>query len=177
MPQRGWSAGILEQAYAVGTAADDKILNDLGKLRDEGGKKYRLVKNAEASATLALGVAAYHKLSDAANHEKYVYQCLTANLHCLAGIVVTTAGILAGQAGWVQCHGNNASVSVSGATTGGTDIAAGEFLKGSNAADNLVRDTVTTGRGTYARTVQTLTAVGTTTTPAAAYIRGFILAL
>lgn len=169
--QRGFAAGDITRSYAADVGVE------VGKTWAKDGKIYRFVKNTEASTTLALGQAAYHVLSDAGNHEKYVKLALTANLHCLAGIVMATAGIPAGYFGWVQCHGNNESVSVSGETTGGTNLAAGEFLKGANATAHLIRDTVTTGRGTYARTVQMLEAVATTTTPAAGYKRGFIMCL
>jgi len=147
----------------------------VGSVRNVGADSFRWVENKDVVA-LALGQAAYHKLSDGATFENSVYQCLTANLTCLAGIVCATDGIDSTGSnrysfGWVQIFGNNGSISVSGATTGGTDIASGEFLKGANAVSHLVRDSTAP---TYRRTVQILAAVTTTTTPAAGYKRGFI---
>ncbi len=146
----------------------------VGKIREEEDKLYRFVKNAESSTALALGEAAYHKITDTTDLLKNVYQCLTANLSLLGGIVMATAGIAAGDYGYIQTFGLNASITVSGPTTGGTTIAAGDWLKGVNAASYMVRDGPSTAQSTYARNVQILQTVATTTTPAAAYVTGMI---
>lgn len=159
--------------YVDSKTTDDD--NAAGKLQWEENKAYRLVKNAEASTAFVLGDAVYHKLSDGADMSKNAYIALTANLSVLAGIVVATNGIAAASYGWVQVFGMNDTINVSGATTGGTNIAAGDYLKGVTAVTYLVRDAAT--QPAYKRTVQAVTAVGTTTTPAAARIRGFISCL
>lgn len=152
--------------------------NDLGRIRVEDGKMYRLIANCETATDFALGDVVFHKLSDGVNMSKYGYKCLSANLSVAAGVVVATAGILSSTGtsprryGWVQVFGENASVNVSGATTGGTDVAAGDYLKGVNAAVYLIRDAAT--QALYRRNVQILEAVGTTTTPAAATKKGFV---
>jgi hypothetical protein len=146
---------------------------------DQGAKVYRWVENKDAVA-LTFGQAAYHKLSDGVDMLKRVYQALTANLSVLAGIVVATDGIEETGTGkyafgWVQIYGTNSSVSISGATTGGADIAAGMYLKGVNAASHLVQDT--TAETSYKRYVRAMEAITTTTTPAATYKKGYINAL
>lgn len=146
----------------------------VGNVRTIGEKVYRWVLNADAAADLTAGQTAYHKISDGSLIFQKVYQCLTANLSVLAGIVQGT--LTHGLYGWVQCLGY-CSVSVSGATTGGTDIAAGDYLKGVTAASHMVRDAAATGQPTFPRGVQILAAVGTTTTPAAALVAGFVRAL
>lgn len=150
------------------TTDDEKAV---GKLLYEESRIYRFVKNADV-VTLALGDVAFHKLSDGADMSKNVYQCLTANLGVMAGVVTATNGLAASAYGFVQVFGMNDTISVSGATTGGSNIAAGDYLKGSNTANYVIRDAAT--QPLYRRNIQAITAVPTTTTPAAATIRGFI---
>lgn len=145
--------------------------NSLGKLNYQEQGIYRFVQNAD-TVTLALGDVAFHKLSDLSAMHQKVYQALTANLGVMAGVVVATAGLTTLQYGFVQVFGYNGSVSVSGATTGGTNIAAGDYLKGVNTQNYTVRDAAVQPQ--YKRTIQILTAVATTTTPAAALQPGFI---
>lgn len=146
--------------------------NGVGNEVEVNGNIYRWVKNAESSTTIAFGQAAFHTLSDGITLHQNVKLCATANLGYLGGVVVATSGIAAGSYGWIQTHGTNTSVSVSGATTGGTAIAAGDYLKGVNAAAHVVRDAVT--QPAYKKLIQALTAVATTTTPAGAYLPCFI---
>jgi len=164
------------------TDVKKRDLEGIGRLRfeDDGGI-YRWVLSKEAAATdFSAGQVAFHKLSDGVDMLKYVYIALTANLGVMAGVVM---GALEGGAadtegntepgfGWVQTSGYNTSVSVSGATTGGTAIAAGDYLKGVNSAKHVVRDAAT--QALYKRNIQALEAVATTTTPAPAFIKGLV---
>lgn len=155
----------------------DNDLDGVGNVRQSGGDVYRYVQNKDAGVALALGDIAYHKFSDGANMTKYVYQALTANLSVMAGVVVGTDGLAAYtttsvSCGWIQIFGYNGSVNVSGGTIGGTNIVAGDYLKGVNVASYSVRDSVT--QAMYARNIQILEAVTTTTTPIAAVKKGFI---
>ena len=158
-------------------ARSDRDLEGVGSVRTIGDRVYRWVKNADASNAITFGQAAVAKASDGVNMFKYVYQTITASLAWIAGIVMATDGLDANTGtlpkifGWIQVYGAQESVSVSGATTGGTDLTTGEYLKGVNAAGHLVRDGTTP---TYRRTLIALTNVGTTTTPAAAYIPAYI---
>jgi len=146
----------------------------VGSLRTIGEKVYRWVKNADAAVDFIVGEATYHKISDGSLMQTLVYQCLTANLSVLAGIA---QGLLThGSYGWIQVLGP-CSVSASGATTGGTAIAAGDWLKGVNTANYMVRDGAATAQATFNRCVQTLVAIATTTTPAAALVSGFVRCL
>ena len=146
----------------------------VGSVRTIGEKLYRWVKNADAAVDLAVGDAAYHKITDLTTVAQNVYQCLTANLSLLAGFAA--GAITHGTYGWVQIYGPG-SVSASGATTGGTVVAAGDWLKGVNTANYMVRDGASTAQATFNRCVQTLVAIPTTTTPAAALVAGFIRCL
>lgn len=162
--------GLFGLSLTASKTTDDEL--DVGRVRFEESKRYRFVKNAESATTLSLGHVAFHKLSDAADMLKNVYLALTANLSVMAGVVMATDGIAAGSYGWVQTFGYNATISVSGATTGGTNIAAGDYLKGANGVSYAVRDAAT--QPAYRRNIQAITAVATTTTPAAAAIAGLI---
>lgn len=167
MPQKQLFSTKLTQSYT----SDPE--GDVGKLRyEDDGRIFRFVKNAESATALTLGQACCHTISDLTDMCKNVKIPLTANLGALAGIVMATDGIAAGSYGWIQVFGLNASVSVSGATTGGTNIAAGDYLKGADTKAYLVRDAAT--QRLYRNGVQILTAVTTTTTPAAALVAGFI---
>ena len=155
------------------TVVESDVDSDVGRIRIEDGKMYRFVQNAEATTALTVGQAAFHKLSDTSTMENKVYVCLTANLSVFAGIVCATS-LTAQYYGWVQIYGYCASVSVSGATTGGTEIAIGDWLKGVTAVGHMVRDAAYTTHPTYPRAVMILEAVATTTTPAAAQVKGFV---
>jgi hypothetical protein len=165
------------------TEAYDEDLEGVGSVRWEGDACYRWVKNEDASNALSYGQAAYHALANTTNFLKYVKQAATANLSALGGIVMATAGLAANTGtnpkiyGWIQVFGYAASVSVSGQTTGGSDLAVGDFLKGVNSANHFVLDATTGTAPTYSRTVRLLEAVGTTTTPAAAYKKALIQCL
>lgn len=170
---------LLFQTKTTDTSKSTDV-EGIGRYRfSDDGRVYRWIKNND-TVTLNQGDVCFHKYSDGADQStatsssigRYVYQCLTANLGIMAGIVTTTSGIAAGQFGWIQIFGENLSVSVSGATTGGTDIAAGDYLKGKNVSNYLIRDTATSP--TYNRSIQALVAIPTTTTPAAALTKGFI---
>jgi hypothetical protein len=163
----GWVTVTVDQVKSTD-------VEGVGNLRQIGEKTYRWVKNADAAVDFVAGEAAYHKITDTTTLKQNVYQALTANLAFLAGIV--QGALTHGSYGWIQVLGP-CSISVSGATTGGTDIAAGDWLKGANTKSYLVRDGASTAQATYARAAQTLVAVGTTTTPAAALVAGFISAL
>jgi hypothetical protein len=143
----------------------------VGRLRLEGESIYRWVKNEEQSTALTKGQAVVHTPGNGADYLNFVKQPTTATLMELGGIVMAPS-LPAGHYGWIQVFGYNASVSVSGATTGGTDIAPGDYLKCVNAAGHMVRDTTTTP--SFQNTVKILEAVETTTTPAPAYKKGFI---
>lgn len=165
------------------TDCKTRDLEGIGRLRyDDDGNVYRWVLNKEAAATdFTIGQVVFHKISDGADMLKWVYQALTANLSVMAGVVLgstlygggsdvgtnTYAGF-----GWVQVMGFTASVSISGATTGGTAVAAGDYLKGVNSASYVVRDAAT--QPLYKRNIQVLEAVGTTTTPAAGFKKGMV---
>lgn len=148
---------------------------------ESNGHRYRWVQCAEAAATdFVAGQVAFHKISDGEDMLKKVYVALTANLSVMAGVVM---GALEGGGtdvatntepsfGWVQTFGYNTSVSVSGATTGGTDIAAGDYLKGITAVKHVIRDAAT--QSLYRRNIQILEALGTTTTPAAGFKKAFV---
>jgi hypothetical protein len=160
----------MKQVFGIGGLTETNTKdpgNDVGRIRIEDGNIYRLVQNKEASAALTVGQLAFHKLSDGATMLKKVYKCLTANLSVCGGVVLATS-LAAAEYGWVQCYGYNASVSVSGATTGGADIAVGGYLKGVDANAHAVLDHATSP--TYQRTLRALQTVTTTTTPAAALI-------
>jgi hypothetical protein len=141
----------------------------VGVLRVENNKIYRFVKNAETDVTFSAGNMVSHVLTNGTTSLNSVKKAATANLGYLAGACVSTLEANTGTNpkiyGWILVQGIG-SVSVSGATTGGTDIAAGDYLKGVNAQSYVVRDAATSP--IYGRNVQILTAVGTTTTPAAA---------
>ncbi len=150
-------------------SATDK--DGVGNLRYEGDKVYRYVQNAESATALTVGQAGFHTASG--GDQTTVKVCATANLGLLAGVVMATS-FTAQYYGYVQVQGVG-SVSVSGATTGGTAVAAGDYLKGVNGSGHMVRDAAT--QPIYSRNVQVLTAVGTTTTPAAALVSCLIRAL
>lgn len=154
------------------TRSETTDLNGIGNLFYEDEKIYRWVKNDEASTALSLGQVCAHTLSDGIALTQKVKIPATANLGFLAGVVVSTLGIAAGSYGFIQVFGPNTSVSVSGATTGGTAIAAGDYLKGVNAAAHVVRDAAVQPQ--YMRGIQAITLLAVTTTPAAAYLPCFI---
>lgn len=182
---------MLKHIYS--TALTDTAVWDkegIGRIRyEDDGSVYRWVWNKEAAATdFTIGQVAFHKISDGADMLKYVYIGLTANLSVMGGVVL--ASTLYGGAtyasnsnttntykgfGWLQVHGYSASVSMSGATTGGIAVAAGDYLKGVDSAKHVVRDAAT--QPLYKKTIQTLEAIGTTTTPAAGFKKAFVTCL
>jgi len=152
-------------------------VDGVGRIRvGDDGKMYRYVKNAESATALTLGQVCCYTLSEGIDMFKSVKIPLTANLSLLAGVVMATDGIAAGEYGWIQVLGENASISAIGATTGGADVAAGSFMKPANAVAHLVYDT-TSGAAAYRRQIQLLASIGTTTTPAAGYKAGVISCL
>jgi len=165
------------------TEAYDEDVEGLGSVRWEGNACYRWVKNESSSVALTYGQVACHTLANTTDFLKLVKQAATANLSALAGVVMATAGLAANTGtlpkcyGWVQIFGYAASVSVSGQTTGGSDLAVGDFLKGVNSASHLVLDATTGTAPTYSRNIRLLEAVGTTTTPAAAAKKAMIQCL
>lgn len=148
----------------------------VGTIRVEQDKIYRWVKNAETATTFSAGQVVAHVITAGTTAIQEVKQMATANLSFLAGVVMGT--LVGSSYGWIQIWGTG-SVSVSGATTGGTDIAAGDVLKGVNAAAHMVRDQAA-GAATPPvgfRNVKILVSVTTTTTPAAALKAGEIRCL
>lgn len=145
----------------------------VGTLRYENEKIYRWVKNEEASTALTVGQLATHVIANGILLTTTVKQPATANLGFIGGVVVATS-LTAGYYGWIQIYGPNSSVSVSGGTTGGTDIAAGDYLKGVNSAGHAIRDTTIGGTPAFRRNLVILESVTTTTTPAAALKKAFI---
>lgn len=136
----------------------------VGNIRYEDDKTYRFVQNAETNITFSAGDIVAHVLTNGTTSTRTIKQVVTANLGYLAG-KVEAPSLKPSSYGWIQINGEG-NCSVSGATTGGTNIAAGDYLKGVNAANYVVRDAAT--QGLYRRSIQVLTAVATTTTPAAA---------
>lgn len=167
MPQKQLFSTKLTESYLTDPEGD------VGKLRyEDDGRIFRFVQNAEASTALTLGQVCCHTISTTTSVFTTVKIPLTANLGTMAGVVMATNGIAASSYGWIQVFGANASISVSGATTGGTDIAAGDYLKAANGVAYAVRDAAT--QKLYKNGVQILTAVATTTTPAAAHKPGIV---
>lgn len=165
------------------TDAKTRDLEGIGRERQEAdGSKYRWVQMKEAAATdFTVGQIAFHKISDTSDMLKNVYIGLMANLSVMAGVVMASTLYGGGtdtlnntyaSFGWVQIFGYTASISISGATTGGTDVAAGDYLKGVNSAKHVVRDAAV--QAAYKRNIQALEAVGTTTTPAAGFKKGLV---
>lgn len=163
----GWQT-LLTSSYTT------DVENVLGALRYENKHVYRWVKNNESATALTVGQVCGHVLSEGVDMDKKVTIPATAGLMAVAGVIMATSGIAAGSYGWILVRGTG-SISVSGATTGGTNIAAGDYLKAVNAAAYAVRDAASPP--TYRRTMQTLTAVATTTTPAAALVAGEVFCL
>lgn len=150
-------------------------IDPVGGLIFHDSKVYRMVKNAETVTALTVGQVCCHTLTDTDTIFESVKIPLTANLGVLAGVVMA-ASLAAGSYGWIQVLGVNTQVSISGATTGGTDIAAGDFLKAVNSATYVVRDNAT-GASVYPRNIQALEPIGTTTTPAAALKKAYVRCL
>lgn len=172
----------LWQTRITDTATKD--LEGVGRLRTEAdGKMYRWVQLGEADGTdMTVGQVLFHKLSETTDMFKKGYQCLTANLSVMGGVIMATtleggssltdATNLNKGFGWIQVKGECASVSVSGATTGGTALAAGDYLKGVTGVAHVVRDAASPA--TYIRNIQILEAVATTTTPAPGFKAGLV---
>lgn len=158
------------QTLVTDTSSED--LEGVGTIRfGTDGKVYRWVRNVEGSA-LTVGQVGFYDLSDTAGMARQeIVQANTADLGGMAGVVLATS-LADDYYGWIQVLGYTASISVSGATTGGTDIAIGDYLKGSNGASYLVRDAAT--QALYGSNVQILESVATTTTPAAAHVKGIV---
>jgi hypothetical protein len=128
---------------------------------------FRWVQNKDASNALALGQIAFHKFSDGADADKYVYQCLAANLAYMAGIVVGTDGLAAYTAtskcfGWVQIFGYTPTISIANAS--GTAYAAGASCIGVDQASYLTWGAASGTAPLYKRQVILMEAVATVTT-------------
>lgn len=157
----------LKQVPAVAlteTRSDDRC--GVGKMyQDDNGFLYRWVKNDEASTTLALGEACTHVFTNGANALQKVKQPVSANLGALAGLVMATNGIAAGNYGWIMVVGQHNTAKVFASQT--TAKTAGINLKATNAVSYLDTDTAMGTAPTYSRTAILLDAVATVTTGAA----------
>ena len=164
---------VLKQIFVSKlTESRSTDVDGVGSMRIEDGKIYRFVQNKETTVTLEKGNACVHDLSDAVDMDKKVQSPVTADLSCLAGVVVATDGIPPLHYGWVQCYGANDDVDVFASQT--TAKAAGISLKAVNAVTYLDTDTAVGTATTLRRSVQLLEAVATVTTGAATSAACFI---
>lgn len=141
----------------------------VGTLRWVGDNLYRWVQNAEAATALTVGQVCCHDISDGADMLESVEIPATADLGALAGVVMATS-LTAQYYGWIQVLGYTASVSVTNTTN--VAVAAGDYLKGVNAAAYATRDAAT--QPLYVRNIQVLEAYATHTTPSATFKKGLI---
>lgn len=153
------------------TEVRDSDIDGIGSIREGQFHTYRYVKNAETNVDFVAGNAVAHDTATlgAAAVQK-VYKPTTALLGSMAGIVVGSLG--AGKYGYIVVKGPWSTVSVSGATTGGVNIANNDYLKMVNGQTYMVRDAAT--QGAYSRMCQIAQAVTTTTTPAAAACAAYV---
>lgn len=145
----------------------------LGQLRYENRHIYRFVQNVETAVDFVLGDLVVHELTTGVNFCNTVKRPVTNNLDVLAGVVQGNLSRLL--YGWILIKGVG-SVNLSGNTTGGLNVIAGDILKAVNAQKYAVLDVQGAGGSppTFTRYIQALTAVPTTTTPAAALVNGYV---
>ena len=98
---------------------------DLGRIRQEGAKFYKLVKNNTASA-FVVGDVTFINSPALDSTQASAIACTTALLGCMAGVAISA--IPAAQYGWILIEGYYATVHIEGTT----DIVIYDWLIGSN---------------------------------------------
>lgn len=132
----------------------------------DGGRFYKLVKNNHASA-LTVGDWVQNDLL-ANDTDSEVKQPVTAGLALGGGVAM--GAIPAAGFGWICIYGYVAAVRVKG---DGTNIAAGDTLKGLNAAFTMVVDQAAGTAPTHAYGVVALDATTSADTTIEGFVRSF----
>jgi len=156
------------------TDTRDTDVEGVGTLRWDGDKCYRWVANATTDVSFTVGEVVCHDITNTSTMMQTIIKPATADLSMLAGVCVSNIASSTGtnpkRFGWIQVFGYCATVSVINLTD--ATPAAGDYMKAVNAQTYLTKDAAT--QASYRRTVQTLEAIATHTTPAATSKKGFV---
>jgi len=154
------------------TETKSSDVEGVGTLRWVGNNCYRWVYNNHSTGFVE-GSVVFHTFSDGANALEKIADGATADLGFMAGIVMAET-LAAGEYGWIQCLGYNATALVLPDTN--ATPAAGATLKGVNGQSYATgQDVEAMGSPPlYTRNLVLLEAVTKMTTPAATSTKVYV---